>query len=200
MTIEEFEKLPDELAINHELVDGKLIDLGGNILAHNRLRNKLLLLTGFHVEQQNLGLMISEQDFDFFGDVFGPDLSFIGLDKLPLCQGRLRVQPFVPDLAIEIASEPGILEPILQKARRYRRCGTQEVWVFSIESRVAFVLTENQHVLLDENQQFHSDLIPGLFIRLGELLDRLRPIQYKWWFPLHPLCALTAARRLNRRR
>ena len=173
MTIEEFEKLPDELALNHELVDGKLIDLGGNIGDHHQLRDRLLLLTSLHVERENLGLMISEQDFDFDGNVFGPDLSFIGIDKLPLCKGKLRVQPFVPDIAIEIASEPGMLEDILKKAVRYLRCGTQEVWGFSIENRVAFLLNENQRVILDENQQFRSDLIPGFSIRIGDLLDRL---------------------------
>ena len=173
MTVEDFEKLPDELAINHELVDGRLIDLGGNIGDHHRLRDVLVALTCFHVEQSKLGLMISEQDFDFNGDVFGPDVSFIGIDKLHLCKGNLRVQPFVPDLAIEIASEPGMLEAVLKKAVRYRRCGTKEVWVFSIEMREVFLLNESQRVLLDENQQFRSDLIPGFSIRIGDLLDRL---------------------------
>jgi Uma2 family endonuclease len=117
--------------------------------------------------------MISEQDFDFDGNVFGPDLSFIGIDKLHLCRGDKRVQPFVPDIAIEIASEPGMLEDILKKSVRYLRCGTQEVWVFSIELREAFLLNEDQHVILGENQQFRSDLIPGFSIRIGDLLDRL---------------------------
>jgi hypothetical protein len=39
--------------------------------------------------------------------------------------------------------------------------------------RVAFLLNENQRVLLDENQQFRSDVIPGFSIRIGDLLDRL---------------------------
>jgi Uma2 family endonuclease len=173
MTIEEFEKLPDELAHNHELVDGKLIDLGGNIGNHHRLRDEMLLATSSHVEREHLGLMISEQDFDFDGDVLGPDLSFIGIDKLPLCRGNLRVQPFVPDIAIEIASEPGMLEAALKKAQRYRRCGTKEVWIFSIEMREAYVLSEKQRIMLDEDQQFRSDFIPGFSIRIGDLLDRI---------------------------
>jgi Uma2 family endonuclease len=173
MTVEDFEKLPDELAINHELVDGKLIDLGGNIGDHHTLRDIIVALTCFHVERESLGLMISEQDFEFDGDVLGPDVSFIGIDKLHLCRGKLRVQPFVPDMAIEIASEPGMLEAALKKARRYRRCGTKEVWIFSIELREAFLLSDNRSVILDENQEFRSDLIPGFSIRIGDLLDRL---------------------------
>ena len=173
MTIEDFEKLPDELAINHELVDGKLIDLGGNVGDHHRLRDELFALTCFHVEQGNLGRMISEQDFDFDGDVFGPDLSFIGIDKLHLCKGNLRVQPFVPDMAIEIASEPGMLEAVLKKAQRYRDCGVNEVWLFSIEMREAYVFSDRQRTILGADSEFSSDLIPGFSIRIGDLLDRL---------------------------
>jgi Uma2 family endonuclease len=100
-------------------------------------------------------------------------VSFIGIDKLHLCRGKLRVQPFVPDMAIEIVSEPGMLEAVLKKAQRYRRCRTKEVWIFSIDLHEAFLINENQRVILDENQQFRSDLIPGFSIRIGDLLDRL---------------------------
>jgi hypothetical protein len=61
----------------------------------------------------------------------------------------------------------------MKKAARYLRSGTKEVLVFSIENRVAFLLNEDQRVILDENEQFHSDLIPGFSIRIGDLLDRL---------------------------
>jgi Uma2 family endonuclease len=173
MTIEEFEKLPDELAINHEFVDGKLIDLGGNIGDHHRLRDIIVALTCFHVEREKLGIMISEQDFDFNGDVLGPDVSFIGIDKLHLCRGNLRVQPFVPDMAIEIASEPGMLEAALKKAQRYRECGVKEVWIFSIEMRAAYLFSDRQRTILGADSEFRSDLVPGFSIRIGDLLDRL---------------------------
>ena len=32
LTIDDFEQLPDELVLNHELVDGKLVDVSGNTL------------------------------------------------------------------------------------------------------------------------------------------------------------------------
>jgi hypothetical protein len=41
MTIEDFEKLPDELAINHELVDGKLVEVSGNSGNQNAPRDWL---------------------------------------------------------------------------------------------------------------------------------------------------------------
>jgi Uma2 family endonuclease len=173
LTIDDFEKLPDALALNHELVDGELVEVSGNTLIHNRLRHQLVALLSALVGQGKLGEIISEQEFAFQGNAHAPDVCFVSAAKLSLLKPKLRVQRCVPDLAIEIVSENDKFEALMKKAVRYRRSGTQEVWVFSIENRVAFLLNENQRVILDENQQFRSDLIPGFSIRIGDLLDRL---------------------------
>ena len=44
LTIEDFEKLPAEAVKHRELVDGELIDVSGNNLGHNRLRDLLVRL------------------------------------------------------------------------------------------------------------------------------------------------------------
>ena len=173
LTIDDFEKLPDALALNHELVDGELVDVSGNTLDHNRLRDLFVRLLSASVEAQKLGEIVAEQEFNFDGNAHGPDVSFVSTAKLVLLNPKLRVQRCVPDLAIEVVSENDKFEALMKKAQRYRRCGTQEVWVFSIETRVAFLLNESQRVILDENQEFRSDLIPGLSVRIGDLLDRL---------------------------
>src|SRR5205823_1023269 len=99
ITIEEFERLPDALAHNHELVNGELVDVSGNTARHNRLRDLLVKLLSRPVEENRLGLIISEQEFDFDGNAHGPDVAFIGVDKLRLIDDERRVQRFVPDLA-----------------------------------------------------------------------------------------------------
>lgn len=58
LTIDDFEKLPDELAYNHELVDGKLVDVSGNTSWHNLLRDTFLVLMQPHPRQHKLGLII----------------------------------------------------------------------------------------------------------------------------------------------
>ena len=173
LTIDDFEKLPDALALNHELVDGELVEVSGNTMINNRLRDHLNRWLSALVEQGKLGEIISEQEFDYQGNAHAPDVCFVSASKLPLLNPKLRVQRCVPDLAIEIVSENDKFEALMKKAVRYRRCGTKEVWVFSIENRVAFLLNENQRVILDENQEFRSDLIPAFSIRIGDLLDRL---------------------------
>lgn len=171
ITLEEFELLPEALAHNHELVDGELVDVSGNNVNHNRLRDISGRLLAPVVEP-HLGMIITEQEFDFDGNAHGPDVSFISGSKVHLLDRKRRVQRFVPDLAIEIVSENDTFKRLMEKAARYRTCGTKEVWVFEQDTRQAFVLAEDRRALLGDQDFFESKLIPGFSIRLGELFDQ----------------------------
>jgi Uma2 family endonuclease len=173
MTIEDFEKLPEATAVNRELVDGELVDVSGNTGNHNTLREWLTALLLLHVYKHQLGRVLAEQEYDFQGNVHGPAVSFFGRDKTSLYDGKLRVQRFVPDLAIEIVSQNDKFEALMKKAKRYRECGVKEVWIFSTEMREAYLFTDNQRIILGADSEFRSDLIPGFSIRIGDLLDRL---------------------------
>jgi Uma2 family endonuclease len=170
-TIEDFERLPAELAHHRELVDGELVDVSGNVPAHNFLKDLLIELLGPHVCERKLGKIISEREFKFGDDAHGPDVSLIGPDKIPSIQRR-RVQLFVPDLAIEIVSDNDSFTSLMKKAERYRKSGTREVWILSQETREAFVKSEERRALLSDQDFFESPQIPGFRIRLGELFDR----------------------------
>ena len=172
MTIEDFERLPEVLARNHELVDGELVKVPGNKPPHNRIRDLLVRVLGAFVEERQLGIVISEQEFDFSGNAHAPDVSFINQAKLPHLDPNLRVQRFVPDLAIEIASPNDAFGMLAKKAQRYRQCGTEEVWIFSLETRQAFLFSGRRRAILEENEEFAPETIPGFAIRIGELLDR----------------------------
>jgi len=117
------------------------------------------------------GTIISEQEFDFDGNAYGPDVAFIGADKVRLIDNDRRVQRFVPDLAIEIVSRNDKFDYLMEKAVRYRTCGTKEVWVLAPKNRWTFVQSEDRDVILKDDQMFESKLIPGFAIRLGELFD-----------------------------
>jgi len=174
LTIDDYEKLPDALALNHELDDGELVKVSGNTADHNRLRDLLVRLLGQVVEDRKLGLVISEQEFQFGENAYGPDIAFVSAERVHLINGAFRVQRFVPDLAIEIVSQNDTFHALMKKAQRYRKHGTKEVWVLSIELRQAWVYSDRPIVMLDENDQFSSDLIPGFSIRIGDLFDRIQ--------------------------
>ena len=172
ITIEEFERLPESLARNHELVDGKLVDVSGNTPYHNSLRDLLVAMLIPHVAERKLGKIISEQEFDFEGNVHGPDVSFIAASRVHLLDRDRHVQQFVPDLAIEIVSKRDEFERLIEKATRYRRCGTREVWVLAPKNRQTFVLSEDRRVILEDHEPFETKLVPGFSIRLADLFDR----------------------------
>lgn len=135
-------------------------------------RDALTVLLRPHVRGHQLGFLISGQAYDFDGNAYGSDVSFFSASKRPLLDMKLRVQRFVPDLAIEIVSPDDMFEELATKAQRYRACGTQEVWMFSIEARLAFLYSEQRRVILNENDEFRPEPIPGFAIRIGDLLDR----------------------------
>jgi Uma2 family endonuclease len=171
ITIEEFERLPDALAHNHELVNGELVDVSGNTGYHNELRDFIIVTLAPLVEGPNLGMMISEQEFNFDGNAHGPDVALIGASKIHLYDRNRRVQLFVPDLAIEIVSHNDTFHRLMGKVARYRKCGTKEVWVLDPDTRQAFGFIEDRQIFLNDNQKFESAQIPGFSIRLGDLFD-----------------------------
>jgi Uma2 family endonuclease len=57
---------------------------------------------------------------------------------------------------------------LVKKAQRYRACGTQEVWIFSKEARGTFLYSEQRRAILDENDEFRPEAIPGFAIRIGD--------------------------------
>jgi Uma2 family endonuclease len=172
LTIEDYEKLPDALALNHELVDGELVDVSGNIGEHNDLKAYLVEILHRFVREHNLGKISTEQEFEFDENAHGPDVSYIVPEKVALWDRKRRVQLFVPDLAVEIISPSNTWLALMKKARHYRRCGTQEVWVVSIDDREIRRLSPDHNDILDENAMLETPLIPGFSIRLGDLLDQ----------------------------
>ena len=151
-------------------MDGRLVESSGSTLRHNRTRDYLTAKLLTYVDERSLGMIVSVQPFDFRGDVLCPDVSFVSSGRVRAGYDNRRVLPFVPDLVVEIASEDDLLEATMQKLMHYRTCGTKEVWMLVAGN--AFVFSEREEIILDENDDFRSDLIPGFSIRLKDLFDR----------------------------
>ena len=144
--------------------------MSGNIGNHNSLRDVLVELMRPYVRENKLGRVLSEQEYDFDGDAYGPDISFFGLEKRKLYDGQLRVQRFVPDLVIEIASRGERFETLMEKIGIYRNCGVKEAYIFSILTRQAFRYSAQPPAILTESQEFRPEQIAGFSIRIADLL------------------------------
>jgi Uma2 family endonuclease len=168
ITIEEYEQLPAALARGHELVNGQLTNVSGNF-AHNEFRDVLVVVLRPYVRDHKLGRLISGQAFRFDEQTAcAPDVSFFGPEKR--FDGRLRVQPFIPDLAIEIASIDDKFEALLSRVLYYRENGVKEIYLFSIDTRQVFRYSDDPPTILTESQDFRPDQIPGFSIRIADLL------------------------------
>jgi len=171
LTIDDFERLPTEEAKNHELVDGELVPVSGNTLDNNSIRDLLIERLRPFVREHGLGKVVAEQEYDFDGNAHGPDVSFFRSDKRPLADGSKRVQRFVPDLAIEVVSPNDTFAEVLRKKDRYRRCGTEEVWLISPDSREVLVFSTRGDRILREDAVLATDLIPGFEIPVKLLFE-----------------------------
>jgi Uma2 family endonuclease len=173
LTIDDFELLPVEAAENHELVEGELVDVSGNTPRHNKLRDRLVALMLSWMTERGLGTAIAEQEFDFLGNAHGPDVSVLGPAKAALLDLDRRVQRFVPDLAIEIASQSDTYEGLIAKKERYLKSGTTEVWLFSLRTRELAIYGSHRTLTLRGADVVSTDLMPGFSIALEELLQGL---------------------------
>ncbi len=171
LTIEDFEALPDALAVGHELVNGELVPVAANKAKHNMVHDCLSWKLYGYVEQRGLGVVIDGQDFEFEGNAHAPDSAFVKAERRYLFDPDRRVQPFQPDLAIEILSDNDRFEEVMEKADRYRRSGTPEVWVFSLRTRKAFLLSSKGNAILEDDAEFRPEAIPGFSMRISDIFD-----------------------------
>ena len=169
LTIDDFERLPAEMAENHELVDGELVEAPLNTLEHNDIRDRLIELLRPIVRFSHAGKAYAELGYDFLGNAHAPDVSFFGIEKLPLVDRQRRVQRFVPDLAIEIVSESETLVSLMKKKERYLQAGTMEVWLIFSATHEVLVYPANR--ILRGSDQLSTNLIPGFSITVDELLS-----------------------------
>ena len=173
LTIDDFERLPDEQAKNRELVDGELIDVSGNTPENNSIRDFLIEVLRPFVRERGLGRVIAEQEYNFSGNAYGPDVSFFGPAKLALLDRHKRVQRFVPDLAVEVVSPSNSFGTLMRKKDSYRKCSTAEVWIVSPESHEVYVYSEHGDRILREDAELTTELLPGFRILVKQVFETL---------------------------
>ena len=83
------------------------------------------------------------------------------------------MQRFVPDTAIEIASESDTYEGSLRKKERYRRAGTAEVWLLSVQNREIAMYANGQNRILRAEDVLSTELLPGFSVAVEELFRGL---------------------------
>ncbi len=149
-----------------------IIGMPGNTPFRNRVRDHLTSDLLEWVSSTRLGTVISEQAYDFLGNVHTPDISFFGPAKLPLLDIYKRVQLFVPDLAVEIVSLSDDYDEVTKRMNRYLLAGTTEVWIISSALKVS-VYRKAVVWRCETGGTLSSNLLPGFEIAWGRLFAGL---------------------------
>lgn len=156
-----------------ELVDGILVEKDVSYKA-SRLAAKLIGRLQPFVERHNLGVVAGEQGFLRLakGRVRGPDVSFIGWDRLP--GGREPEEPIpglAPTLAVEVVSPGNTKKEMEEKLRDYFRSGVPLVWyVYPEREQVVVYRGPESQTLLGEGDTLDGEeVLPGFALSLAEL-------------------------------
>jgi Uma2 family endonuclease len=174
LSLEEFERMPEEDEYRIELVRGRVVrdQLPGARHAH--LTMKLGGWIDAYASERGLGITLAEMGCVLSVDpptVRGPDIAFLVAERLPpegLPAGFWRS---APDLAVEIVSPSNRAVEIHEKVLEYLAAGTRLVWVVDPATRsVATYRSRKDIQLLTEGEVLEGgDVLPGFRLSISEL-------------------------------
>ncbi|MGH7542510.1 MAG: Uma2 family endonuclease [Gemmatimonadota bacterium] len=175
LTIEEFERLPDDES-RMELVRGRVVQEPPAGMDHGRLANAVAFFLTGYVRRHGLGeVFTADTGFVLFErppTVRAPDVAFVARDRLPAPEESVGFGRLAPDLAVEVVSPSNTAVEILQKVEDYLDSGTRLVWVVEARRRSVTVYRSRDEIrLLQEGDELggFDDVLPGFSVRVAEL-------------------------------
>ena len=157
-----------------ELVDGILVEKTvGHYESMTGMR--LGILIGIYLQTHKLGEVFGTDGFMKLkpGLVRIPDVSFVSKARLKAAKIRPwgKIQPLVPELAVEVLSRGNTKQEMAEKLVEYFEAGVQLVWY--IDPRVPQVTVyrspDDATVLKAPGELTGDPVLPGLKISLAEL-------------------------------
>ncbi len=177
LTLEQFQRLPEEDLHRIELVRGRLVREPRPGAEHGWLTGKLIGELEPFVRDRGIGLVVTETGFLLSNDpptVRGPDVAFIAAEDLPPEGVPVGFWTVAPRLAIEVVSPSNTASEIRQKVLEYLAAGTRSVWVVDPPTRSVTTYRSRDEIRLltmaDELEG--ADVLPGFRLPLSELFSR----------------------------
>jgi Uma2 family endonuclease len=174
LTLEEFERLPDEDPYKLELSRGRLVREPRPGARHGWLVAELFRALDRYTREQALGTVVIETGFLLSVDpptVRGPDLAVIRTENLPREGLPDGWWTRAPDLAIEVLSPSNLAVEIHEKVLDYLTAGTRLVWVVDPHTRTVTVYgSRHESRLLTLGDDLEGgEVLPGFQISLADL-------------------------------
>lgn len=162
-----------------ELVDGEVEYMSPISLVHQEICMFLLTLMNMLAQARNLGQVLAQPFVMKVGTRTArePDILFVATAHLDRIKPTFLDGP--GDLCIEIVSPESQIRDRQTKLLEYQRLGVPEYWVIDpiLQEALFYRLEDDQYkqVALDEQNVYHSAVMPGLWIKLDWLWQRPLP-------------------------
>ncbi len=157
-----------------ELVDGILVEKTmGQFESMAAMR--LIIILGSFVRSNRLGEVFGEAGFMKLkpGLIRIPDVSFVSKARMKVAKIRPggRIQPLVPELAVEVLSRGNTKQEMDRKLVDYFQAGVQLVWYIDPRSQTVTVYqaTDQFQVIAPPGELAGDPVLPGLKIPLKEI-------------------------------
>ncbi|MEX0891336.1 MAG: Uma2 family endonuclease [Gemmatimonadota bacterium] len=172
---ERFASIPSDDRWRVELADGRLVREPRPAALHGVVVAHVYDLLRAHVEVHGLGRVVLETGFLLPGardTVRGPDVGFIGGDRLPTTVPRTGWWELAPTLAVEVVSPRDQWNTVQGKVADYLTAGSSVVWVLDpVGLRV--LVYEAGGAVRSLGRDDHLDggaALPGFRVQVADLL------------------------------
>jgi Uma2 family endonuclease len=178
LTAEHLYSIDDDRYL-YELDRGRLVVMEPPGFDHGATAARITLLLATFVEAHHLGQVVTgDTGFVLFrapDTVRGPDVAFVGAERLPSEEDAQLFFEGAPDLAVEVLSpsnRPGQLET---KIKNYLAAGTRLVWVVDPRRRTVVVHAPDAipGTLTDADEIDGADVLPGFRAPVRALFERV---------------------------
>jgi len=167
-TLEEFMAHPPD---NMELVDGKLVEKNGATLKHGKIQSSLgCAWANYMISSKQRGEVYISPPCRTNRQIRRPDVAYL-TPELVAQFGNIATLPQSFPLIAEIVSPTDIAEDVFLKAQEYLASSCQEVWLVFPESRLIFVMTQNQILTFRSGDTASTQqILLGFSITVDQLL------------------------------
>lgn len=174
LTLEQFERLPEEDEYRIELVRGRPVREPRPGAEHGWITGELIGRLHTHVRDDRRGLVVTETGFLLTAEpptVRGPDIAYIAARNLPAGGIPIGFWRVAPDLAVEVVSPSNAATEIQEKVLEYLVAGTRLVWVVDPRTRSVTVYRSRDQVrvLTGGDELDGADVLPGFRLVIGDL-------------------------------
>jgi len=176
VTVEEFERMPEDDRYRYELVEGRLVRMSPPNFDHGRIVGLLAYLLTAHLKNQPAGVAVIETGFTLATNpdtVRGPDVAFLSRERAP-ASGTRGFPKIAPDAAFEVLSPDDRPGEIRKKIAEYLGRGVRLVVVVDPDDRTIVVHRPGARpiTLRDESDVLDmADVIDGFTCRVGDIFE-----------------------------